>query len=513
MFDNLVGNDFKGDTVTTATSPKTFRHQREHDPDSEGAQSIRDAYWTMLGHYATPGVDVDDFDTALAKLQAATGWSKGFAKTAILGHAVLQDLPLVRALQAETRLLDIPHLAAIASGVEELGPDVDAAVLLELDHVLLATFTPKRDGQQMPQRNTVTDRIRALIKRIDPARAYDRRKRKKRENETGDTLTFDEFCINGRAHSRIELMTNATSSARISANVAACAREQGISLADAAIKLLAGDLAGPQTTPVVHVYTPRQRDEGEPVYIPGSGWTDPAATDAFDAWIASREPLTHDLDAAAQRTRVGYVPSEEMRRAVAARDGTCIFPGCNRAAERCQLDHRIPYQDGGATSVDNLYALCQQHHNVKTDRRAFYIPDPHTGDIVWCFSDGAWELSSSRGLIWEQITPTSPRWRSSLRNVRNNRSRTAEFFAKCHTVLDQFDVDLDLAKASAAIEALEGEYELRFPFRPELPYQEPDPVEPDFEEPPFPDPEYYVPESHELAGHVFPPFECEGGGE
>lgn len=488
--------------MTAVAPPKSFRHQREHDADSEGAQSIRDAYWAMLGHYAWPGVDVDDFDTAVAKLQAATGWTKGFTKTAILGHAVLQDLPMVRTLQAETRLLDLPHLSAIASGVEELGPDVDHAVLAELDEILVTTFTPKRDNQQMPQRNTITERIRALIKRIDPSRAYDKKKRKKRETETGDTLTFDEFVLSGRALSRVELLTNATHAARIRANVAACAREHGVSVADAAIQLLTGDLAGPTVAPVVHIYAPRDRAEGEPVYLQGSGWTDPEATASIDQWFKDNDPLLRDLDAAAETTLRGYVPSEEMRHAVIARDGTCIFPGCNRAAQQCQLDHRIPYQDGGPTSVDNLYALCEKHHNVKTDRRAFYIPDPHTGDILWCFSDGTWELSASNGLIWQQITPTTPRWQSSLDSVRKNRAKTAEFFARAHTVLDEFDVDLDLEKATVAIEALEQEYDLLFPFRPEMPYQEPYPEEPDMDEPPFPDPESYVPESNPLQDEL-----------
>ena len=86
----------RGATVRTATTaPKKFRNQREHDPDSECAQAIRDTYWTMFGHYSYPGFDVDDFDATVTQLQLATGWNKGFVKNAILGHAVLQDLSLI----------------------------------------------------------------------------------------------------------------------------------------------------------------------------------------------------------------------------------------------------------------------------------------------------------------------------------------------------------------------------------------------------------------------------------
>ena len=108
MFYIVEGATTRGATVTTATTaPKNFRNQREHDPDSECAQAIRDTYWTMFGHYSYPGFDVEDFDATVTQLQLATGWHKGFVKNAILGHAALQDLPRLRELQQETRLMDV----------------------------------------------------------------------------------------------------------------------------------------------------------------------------------------------------------------------------------------------------------------------------------------------------------------------------------------------------------------------------------------------------------------------
>ena len=49
--------------------------------------------------------------------------------------------------------------------------------------------------------------------------------------------------------------------------------------------------------------------------------------------------------------------SKSLRHAVYARNRTCIYPECNRPAEQCQLDHRIPYDEGGPTEADNLYPL------------------------------------------------------------------------------------------------------------------------------------------------------------
>lgn len=479
--------------MSAPTQEKLFRNQSETDTDSRNAQLIRDTYWAMFSMYAHAGVEVEDFDGAVARLQSVTGWPKAFVTTLILGHAALQELPKLRDLQSRIRILDSTHLSALHNGIEELGPDPDRDVLAEIDASLVAAFTPRRHNQAAPGRGIVTKRIREIIKRRDPSRAYNEKKRRKRETETTDKLTFDEFYLAGVARSRIEMLTNAVQSARIHANIVATARENGLSMAETAQGLLAGELAPATTRPVVHVYSPKGRADGDPVYLPGHGWTDAEATAAFEEWIAGTEPQLHDLDEAATQTTRSYVPTEDIRQAVIARDGTCIFPGCTRPGHQCQLDHRIPFGEGGETSADNLYLLCQTHHNVKTDRRAFYFPDPHTGDIIWIFADGTWSMSASEGVLYEQITPTNPRWRSNLTSVRQNRAKVAEFHAKCHRVMDEFDKDLDEDKATAAIEALEEESGLSFPFRPEPPYVEPLPPEPDFEEPPFPDPEDYRP--------------------
>jgi 5-methylcytosine-specific restriction protein A len=51
-----------------------------------------------------------------------------------------------------------------------------------------------------------------------------------------------------------------------------------------------------------------------------------------------------------------------QRKAVAARDGGCAHPGCDRPAHRCQIHHVQSWLDGGDTNIDNLAMLCVQHH-------------------------------------------------------------------------------------------------------------------------------------------------------
>ncbi|KQO11677.1 hypothetical protein ASF06_03330 [Agreia sp. Leaf244] len=62
------------------------------------------------------------------------------------------------------------------------------------------------------------------------------------------------------------------------------------------------------------------------------------------------------------------VATRKQRRALAARDGGCVFPGCHDPPSRCQAHHVIPWVstifEPGATDVDNMALLCAFHHSV-----------------------------------------------------------------------------------------------------------------------------------------------------
>jgi hypothetical protein len=59
----------------------------------------------------------------------------------------------------------------------------------------------------------------------------------------------------------------------------------------------------------------------------------------------------------AQRTATAAI-----RRAVEARDGHCVFAGCDAPPEWCDVHHPVHWAHGGPTSCDNGALLCERHH-------------------------------------------------------------------------------------------------------------------------------------------------------
>jgi hypothetical protein len=125
------------------------------------------------------------------------------------------------------------------------------------------------------------------------------------------------------------------------------------------------------TRMVVNVIAGQQTvfgDGSEPGYIEGFGVIDAeqVRTIAKDATLRlTVEPSVSPAEA------VRYQPTAALERWVRMRDLTCRFPGCDRRAVVCDLDHTIPFnhadpQNGGLTVASNLKCLCRQHHRLKT---------------------------------------------------------------------------------------------------------------------------------------------------
>jgi hypothetical protein len=58
------------------------------------------------------------------------------------------------------------------------------------------------------------------------------------------------------------------------------------------------------------------------------------------------------------------VVSPPMKRALHARDGHCVWPGCERPASWSNGHHLVHWIHGGPTDLDNLVLLCYRHHRM-----------------------------------------------------------------------------------------------------------------------------------------------------
>jgi hypothetical protein len=123
-----------------------------------------------------------------------------------------------------------------------------------------------------------------------------------------------------------------------------------------------------------------------PAYVLGGGVL-PAALLGGILQRARIRKVGHPGDAPAEPR---YSPSRSTAEFVRCRDLTCRFPGCDKPAPFCDIDHTVAYPLG-PTHPSNLKCLCRFHHLLKTfwngvtgwrDRQ---LPD---GTVVWSAPTG-----------------------------------------------------------------------------------------------------------------------------
>src|SRR5437660_200427 len=98
--------------------------------------------------------------------------------------------------------------------------------------------------------------------------------------------------------------------------------------------------------------------------------------------LLNQESVTIDVG------RSKRVISGAARKALAARDGHCRWPGCERPASWCDGHHLVHWIHGGTTDLDNLVLLCRRHHRM--------------------VHEGGWQLIKTESDQIITIAPSSP---------------------------------------------------------------------------------------------------------
>lgn len=385
-----------GDTVNTATQTAYFSHM---NPDCalavERSAARRADYRSWVA--AMPELD-EDFDVACQRLVAKLGVGDYTVSECCLAVHRLTELPQVKALQDSQFLLDMKALITIDRTLTKLGK-LPPETLALIDDALVDYFTPTSPNQVFPTPAQIGRKVRDICKSINRAFTF-------RDSPKKDSYTFTDTGKRGI----LELNTDSATGMILDGYIKQAAKENGLSQADALKKLIAGSISPPATI-ILHTYQASDIDNA-PTFIQGYGWT------------SQDMPATRTRDLSSQPPEsASYIASELIRKYVEGRDGTCRAPGCNRPAYLCQMDHRINYADGGATHPRNLASLCQHHHNMKTDGRAHYIMDPHTGDMVWLYEDGTWATTEPTG----PLAKKAKRWAQTVaQKITATRERAQE---------------------------------------------------------------------------------------
>ncbi|MCZ7527067.1 MAG: HNH endonuclease [Acidimicrobiia bacterium] len=152
--------------------------------------------------------------------------------------------------------------------------------------------------------------------------------------------------------------------------------------ADALVALAAGDERPTVNLDVlVDVHTLEGRPPTDPAAVrcdlTGVGPIGPdliglLACDANIARVLTRGP-SEILDLG-RRTRI-VTPAQ--RRALAVRDGGCVFPGCTRPEPWCDAHHIIHWLHGGPGDLDNMALVCRAHHTAVHQGRWALTRTPH----------------------------------------------------------------------------------------------------------------------------------------
>ncbi|WP_294946749.1 HNH endonuclease signature motif containing protein [uncultured Microbacterium sp.] len=124
----------------------------------------------------------------------------------------------------------------------------------------------------------------------------------------------------------------------------------------------------------------------------------PVDADTARALAAKAPTLTRILTDPVDGTVIAvdrYRTAQSQRRFLRARDQHCRFPGCRRAAIRCEIDHTVDHAQGGPTALWNLAHLCQRHHSMK--QFTSWRVRQHPGGIL--------EWTSPTGRVYREDAP------------------------------------------------------------------------------------------------------------
>ncbi|OBI78894.1 HNH endonuclease signature motif containing protein [Mycobacterium sp. E740] len=414
---------------------------------------------TLIAQRMAAIADLLDCRTAEAgEIDPDPGWSMvtGFARTsAEVGAAMNMAPSLASRLVSQAEALDtrLPKLAGL---LEQGVVDWSTAQLIitrselvsdDLISWLDEAITERLARWQSWSRRRVKDVVDSLVRQIDPQAAKERRASSERdryvsiEPQTDGTAqvrarigataaaAFDRrlselamsVCANDSrtvAQRRADALTALTERRGLPCDCGRADCPASTESAESGVRMVLNVIAGEETV---------AGESDQPGYLEGFGVIDADLVREI-AENATVRPLEQPTVTPEQAVR--YQPSAGVNRWVRFRDLTCRFPGCDRPAAGCDLDHTTPFNHddppaGGLTVPWGLAAYCRQHHRLKTflsgsgGWRDEQLAD---GTIVWISPTGrSYRTTPDGPEIFPQMRPPCVEPKPRRRNRRREK--------------------------------------------------------------------------------------------
>jgi Domain of unknown function (DUF222) len=390
---------------------------------------------------------ITGFARTTAEVSAAMNMSP-MGASHLVSHAEALDtrLPKVAALLARGET-DWRTVQLIITRTEL----VDSDLIADLD----ASLAERISGWQCWSRRRIINAVDSAVRAIDPDAAKERRVRADDDRHVSVTPQPD-----GMAQVRGSLAAPAAAAfdKRLSQMaMSVCAKDSRTIAqrrADALVALtdgraLACDCGQPEcptravdTEPapggvktVINVIASEATvtgDSDQPGYLEGYGVIDAEQVRELGE---SAELRLVECPTVTPAEALRYQPSAALERWIRCRDVTCRFPGCDRKAAICDIDHTVPFNHadpaaGGLTVPWNLACYCREHHRLKTFHggpggwRDAQLPD---GTIVWTSPTGRIYRTTPGGPeLFPQMRPACVEPKPRKRNrSRENAARIA----------------------------------------------------------------------------------------
>ncbi|WP_182378226.1 HNH endonuclease signature motif containing protein [Nocardioides sp. WS12] len=128
--------------------------------------------------------------------------------------------------------------------------------------------------------------------------------------------------------------------------------------------------------------------------------------------IAGQVRIAPVIDLAGQAPVDSYEIPSRLRDAVHLVHGGDIFPFAANTGRKVDIDHTLPYSQGGETRVGNLGPMTRTHHRIKT-HAGWEARQPFPGIVIWRDPYGAYYLVDQTGT--RRVTSPTAGGNSDLR--------------------------------------------------------------------------------------------------